>query len=56
MVFEQMREMPLQDGAEGYGTVYDLEVVNLWSHIHVRMTEFVVQGKRDLTEVKDAHT
>jgi len=51
-----VRELPLQVGAEGYGPLYDLEIVNLWSAIRERLTTFVVQGKRDLIEVKDAHS
>ena len=50
-----MRELPLQTGAEGYGPLYDLEVVNMWSNISERMTTFVVQGKRDLRR-RDAQT
>jgi len=53
LVFEQVRELPLQAGAEGYGPLYDLEIVKMHSHVDFndgQMTRFVVQGKRDLIE------
>ena len=58
LVFEEVRKLPLQVGAEGYGPLYDLEIVCIRSDIDFNegTTGFRVQGKRDLIEAKDDQT
>ena len=55
LVLESVSELPLQVGAEGYGPLYDLEIVNVRYHIDFNkgMTGFRVKGKRDLMETPD---